>query len=297
MLGANPANAATSLLYTGEMYDSSASMYYLRARWYDAATGRFNRMDPFAGNNQDPQSLHKYLYCHANPVNGIDPTGLEFSYTSILSALKTIAVFIGKILLPTFLRHNMLTVFVVRFLIGAGIGATIMHYAEHYIPPLVTALRGLAVSLAALGTIRGLLLAAAAFGMSYLLRNMHRDIISKQILRPIFYQQLGAFINIVRLYRTISPFLDALRWVEKVIPEVINSIPGLHFQIISDVRVSAFAWAVALKKVDPAGDINLLSQIVDHHRLGQVWMKRFKALILAARLRQYDFWEIRLTVT
>lgn len=24
---------------------------------------------------QDPQSLHKYLYCHANPVNGIDPSG------------------------------------------------------------------------------------------------------------------------------------------------------------------------------------------------------------------------------
>jgi hypothetical protein len=32
-------------------------------------------MDPFAGNNQDPQSLHKYLYCHANPVNNLDPTG------------------------------------------------------------------------------------------------------------------------------------------------------------------------------------------------------------------------------
>jgi len=24
---------------------------------------------------QDPQSLHKYLYCHANPVNNIDPSG------------------------------------------------------------------------------------------------------------------------------------------------------------------------------------------------------------------------------
>jgi hypothetical protein len=23
----------------------------------------------------DPQSLHKYLYTHADPVNGIDPTG------------------------------------------------------------------------------------------------------------------------------------------------------------------------------------------------------------------------------
>jgi hypothetical protein len=32
-------------------------------------------MDPYAGNQQDPQSLHKYLYCHANPVNRIDPTG------------------------------------------------------------------------------------------------------------------------------------------------------------------------------------------------------------------------------
>jgi hypothetical protein len=33
-------------------------------------------MDPYAGNTSDPQSLHKYLYCHANPVNNIDPTGL-----------------------------------------------------------------------------------------------------------------------------------------------------------------------------------------------------------------------------
>jgi RHS repeat-associated protein len=63
------------LFYTGEMYDSSAGMYYLRARYYNPLTGLFNRMDPFAGSNQDPQSLHKYLYCHANPINNIDPTG------------------------------------------------------------------------------------------------------------------------------------------------------------------------------------------------------------------------------
>lgn len=50
-------------------------MYYLRARYYDPLNGRFNQLDPYAGNNQDPQSLHKYLYCHANPVNGIDPSG------------------------------------------------------------------------------------------------------------------------------------------------------------------------------------------------------------------------------
>jgi len=32
-------------------------------------------MDPFGGNNQDPQSLHKYLYAHCNPTNNIDPSG------------------------------------------------------------------------------------------------------------------------------------------------------------------------------------------------------------------------------
>ncbi len=34
-------------------------------------------MDSYEGNSQDPQSLHKYLYAHANPVNGWDPTGHE----------------------------------------------------------------------------------------------------------------------------------------------------------------------------------------------------------------------------
>jgi len=69
------ANADTKMLYAGEQYDSSASMYYNRSRWYNPATGTFNRMDPFAGNNRDPQSLHKYLYTHCNPINGIDPSG------------------------------------------------------------------------------------------------------------------------------------------------------------------------------------------------------------------------------
>ncbi len=80
MLGGNPTSANpadTSMLYAGEQFDTSLQMYYNRARYYDQNIGRFNRMDPYAGSNQDPQSLHKYLYVHANPVNGIDPTGKQ----------------------------------------------------------------------------------------------------------------------------------------------------------------------------------------------------------------------------
>lgn len=67
---------ATSLLYAGEQFDTALQLYYLRARYYDTLTGRFNRTDPFTSNNLDPQSLHKYNYTSGNPINAIDPSGL-----------------------------------------------------------------------------------------------------------------------------------------------------------------------------------------------------------------------------
>jgi RHS repeat-associated protein len=75
-IGFTLANALTTLLYSGEMTDQLTGLQYLRARYYNPATGTFNRLDPFAGNFRDPQSLHKYLYTHGDPVNGSDPSGL-----------------------------------------------------------------------------------------------------------------------------------------------------------------------------------------------------------------------------
>jgi RHS repeat-associated protein len=65
----------TDLLYSGEFFDATTGLQYLRARYYNPNTGRFNRLDPFVGRKRDPQSLHKYLYCHAMPTMGIDPSG------------------------------------------------------------------------------------------------------------------------------------------------------------------------------------------------------------------------------
>jgi hypothetical protein len=45
------------------------------ARWMNPNTGRFQTMDSYEGNQEDPLSLHKYLYCRANPVNRRDPSG------------------------------------------------------------------------------------------------------------------------------------------------------------------------------------------------------------------------------
>ncbi|MDY0170795.1 MAG: RHS repeat-associated core domain-containing protein, partial [Thermoguttaceae bacterium] len=52
-LGFDPSTAATPFLYSGEQTDPTG-LQYLRARYYNPATGRFTRLDPFAGNLNDP---------------------------------------------------------------------------------------------------------------------------------------------------------------------------------------------------------------------------------------------------
>ncbi|PIE46462.1 MAG: hypothetical protein CSA42_08450 [Gammaproteobacteria bacterium] len=61
--------------FTGEQYDSNVGQYYLRARYYNQAIGRFTQMDTYQGSMSDPASLHKYLYTANDPVNMVDPTG------------------------------------------------------------------------------------------------------------------------------------------------------------------------------------------------------------------------------
>jgi RHS repeat-associated protein len=66
----------TAFLYTGQQWDGDLGMYYLRARYYKTETGRFWTMDSYEGASSDPLSLHKYLYCHANPITLYDPNGM-----------------------------------------------------------------------------------------------------------------------------------------------------------------------------------------------------------------------------
>jgi RHS repeat-associated protein len=63
--------------YRGEQYDPDLGLYYLRARYYNPATGRFLSRDPEDGYTNDPASLHKYLYVGGDPVNALDPMGRD----------------------------------------------------------------------------------------------------------------------------------------------------------------------------------------------------------------------------
>jgi RHS repeat-associated protein len=86
---ANPLIPADNVyLYVGEQFDPDLGLYYNRARYLNIDTGRFWSMDSYEGNNQEPLSLHKYLYAHGNPVMFTDPSG-NMSMTSIGVALST----------------------------------------------------------------------------------------------------------------------------------------------------------------------------------------------------------------
>jgi RHS repeat-associated protein len=77
-------------LYAGEQWDADLGLYYNRARYLNTNTGRFWSMDSYEGNNQEPLSLHKYLYVYANPINGIDPSG-NFTIFQSVATLGVIA--------------------------------------------------------------------------------------------------------------------------------------------------------------------------------------------------------------
>jgi RHS repeat-associated protein len=62
------------LAYAGQLLDPSG-LYYMRARWYDAATGRFASRDPMSGEAASPSSLNAFGYAIGNPILRTDPSG------------------------------------------------------------------------------------------------------------------------------------------------------------------------------------------------------------------------------
>jgi RHS repeat-associated protein len=74
-------------LYCGQQFDPDLGLYYNRARYGNTDTGRFWSRDQTDGNNEDPLSLHKYLYAEDNPVDGSDPSGNDLADVSLAAGL------------------------------------------------------------------------------------------------------------------------------------------------------------------------------------------------------------------
>ena len=58
--------------FTTRELDTESSLYFMRARYYDPAAGRFISEDPIAFKG----GINFYRYAHNGPIDNSDPTGL-----------------------------------------------------------------------------------------------------------------------------------------------------------------------------------------------------------------------------
>jgi RHS repeat-associated protein len=63
---------ANHFLYDGQYQDTISGLYYLRARWYDPATGQFTSIDALVAITGEP-----YSYAGGDPTNAADILGLQ----------------------------------------------------------------------------------------------------------------------------------------------------------------------------------------------------------------------------
>ncbi len=65
----------TDYRFTGRMLDDNIDLYFMGARQYDPALGRWISPDSIVPDPTNPQSLNRYCYVIGNPLNRVDPSG------------------------------------------------------------------------------------------------------------------------------------------------------------------------------------------------------------------------------
>jgi len=76
--------------YAGGLYDSDTGLVRFGARDYDGGTGRWTAKDPIGFSGGD---ANLYGYVLADPVNGVDPSGLDWIYVPYFDDKRAVDLF------------------------------------------------------------------------------------------------------------------------------------------------------------------------------------------------------------
>ncbi len=75
-----------SFAYTGAVIDEETGLYYMNARYYEPATGRFISADKYRGDGELYWNL--YVYCNDDPINCTDITGHYYNRNKAIKYAK-----------------------------------------------------------------------------------------------------------------------------------------------------------------------------------------------------------------
>jgi len=114
-----------SYLYCGEQFDADLELYYNRARYLNADSGRFWTRDVFEGILSDPGSIHQYMYVNDNPVNLTDPSGYDYNLTTKNGTVNIIGN-VGRITM----RYSTGSGKKIAKVIACGSGTVVFKYAQ-----------------------------------------------------------------------------------------------------------------------------------------------------------------------
>ena len=73
------------LNFTNKEIDYTLDLHYFGARYYQSTFPRFISPDPVGGYPMLPITWNRYLYCRNDPVNYLDPDGLEVVVSDALA--------------------------------------------------------------------------------------------------------------------------------------------------------------------------------------------------------------------
>jgi RHS repeat-associated protein len=89
--------------FHGMLLDVATGLYHVRARTYDATTGRFTSRDPVSGVQRRPETLNPFLFNHNSPHTWRDPSG-EFSLGETMLALAVTGI-LASTAMPAYQMH------------------------------------------------------------------------------------------------------------------------------------------------------------------------------------------------